>query len=144
MCIRDSDFTKLAAIKGEKNKRLYSYTDLNLFTPYTYYRLAMKDKDDKINYSSVIRLSNAFDNYFYKVYQDAVTKIYHLTCAVHNEAKVELSITTVNGTSIMRKNFGKINAQLDYDFNLQNQPAGIYFANIYINNTLHTVKLVAN
>lgn len=138
-----STFSKLTSIAAQAQQKNYTFSDQNLLAPSTYYRLKIIEKSSAAFYSNIIRLQNALDKFFYKVYQQPESHKYHLTAALVNTEKVSFKITDVNGRSIVKKDFGKVEKQLEYDINLANKPAGIYFLNITINNNNYTVQLLA-
>lgn len=136
-------FSKLAAVEGTPNSTDYTFTDRSLLIPYTYYRLAMYDRDGAVTYSSVIRLTNPIEKSYYKVYQDPDSRLYHLNCVLDGNADISFTIFSSTGSLIRKKSFGKISAQLDYDFSLAGQAAGIYFMNVVIDGRSHNVQLLA-
>ena len=138
-----NNFSTVALIKGEPLKKSYAYTDGYLLQPYTYYRLKTREKTGVVFYSSVIRLQNAFDKKFYKVFQDADLHKYHVSVQLNNKEKVSVRVLDASGKQIFTKNYGTIAQQLDQDIDLANQPAGTYFLNIIIGKNNYTVQLLA-
>ncbi len=136
-------FSKLASIKGNPRSSDYHFTDPSLLIPYTYYRLAMYDRDGTRTYSNIIKLMNPYDKSYYKVYQDPDSRLYHFNCVLSGSADVSISIISANGSMIFRKDFGKVSTQVDYDFSLGGKPAGIYFMNIYIDGRQYNTHLLA-
>ncbi len=136
-------FSRLASIEGNPRNSNYHFTDPSLLIPYTYYRLAMYDRDGKKNYSGIIKLMNPFDKSYFKVYQDPDARQYHFNCVLSGNADVSVSIISANGSMIFRKDFGKVSTQVDYDFSLAGKPAGLYFMNIYIDGRKYNTQLLA-
>jgi hypothetical protein len=136
-------FSRLAAVPGERGKDSYSFTDESLYLPYTHYRLKIINLDGTAIYSDIIRLQNPFDKYFYKVYQNAEAHRYHLKIGLQNRATVSVRVADVSGKLVMKKDFGNVETNLDYNIDLAGKPAGIYFLNISINKTNYTVQLLA-
>lgn len=137
-------FSHLATISGEAGKKLYTYIDGKMFLPNTWYRLKLNEKDGSSNYSHILKLNNPFDKFSYKIFQNANEHNYHLSCLLETEQPVSLRVISANGNEVYKKNFGKVKGQLDADFNLANQAAGVYFANIQIGTSTYTVTLSAN
>ena len=138
-----NSFMIVASIKGEALKKMYTYTDANLLQPYTYYRLKTQEKTGAIFYSSVIRLQNAFDKKFYKVFQDADLHKYHVSVQLNNKEKVSVRVIDASGKQVFNKNYGSVAQQLDHDVDLANQPAGTYFLIITIGKNNYTVQILA-
>jgi methenyltetrahydromethanopterin cyclohydrolase len=136
-------FSRLAAVPGERGKDSYSFTDESLYLPYTHYRLKIINLDGTAIYSDIIRLQNPFDKYFYKVYQNAEAHRYHLKIGLQNRATVSVRVADVSGKLVMKKDFGNVETNLDYNIDLAGKPAGIYFLNISISKTNYTVQLLA-
>jgi len=141
--IDGSNFSTISIIQGQPGKKDYAYNDLNLLNPVTYYRLKIIEKSGTIFYSNILRLQNAFDKLSYKVYQDAPNHKYHMKIGLANAEKISINVTDVNGRLIFRKNFGSTSTGLDYDIDLANKPAGIYFLKINISKKNYTVRLIA-
>lgn len=138
-----NNFSTVALIKGEPLKKSYAYIDPNLLQPYTYYRLKTQEKTGAIFFSSVIRLQNAFDKKFYKVFQDADLHKYHLSVQLSSKEKVSVRVLDASGKQVFMKNYGSIVQQLEQDVDLAHQPAGIYFLNIIIGKNTYTVQILA-
>lgn len=138
-----NSFMIVASIKGEALKKMYTYTDANLLQPFTYYRLKTKEKTGAIFYSSVIRLQNAYDKKFYKVFQDADLHKYHVSVQLNNKEKVSVRVIDASGKQVFNKNYGSVAQQLDQDVDLANQPAGTYFLIITIGKNNYTVQILA-
>lgn len=136
-------FTKLASIQGQARKTIYQFTDPVLFRPHTYYRLKTIEKTGISHYSNIIHLQQAFGKFFYKVYQDADNHRYHLSVAVSDLQKVSYTIADMQGKIIAKKDFGRIEKQLEYDFDLNGKTPGIYFMTIYVNSSRYTAQLLA-
>jgi len=137
-------FSSVAVINGQLQKKSYTYSDPALLGRYTYYRLKMILKNGSYLYSAVIRLqNNAFDKFNYKVYQQAETKRYHLSVNLADAQKISMQITDANGRRMMRKDFGNVETQLDFDFNLAGKPAGIYYMTLNIDNKNYPIQLMA-
>jgi IgA Peptidase M64 len=136
-------FTKLTSVTGQELKTNYHYIDKILLRPYAYYRLKIIEKSGLAHYSNIIRLQNPFDKFYYKVYQDAASHRYHLAMGLTAQQKVSFRITDIQGRVILQKDFGKIERQLDYDFDLAGKSPGIYFMTLFVNNSTYTVQLVA-
>lgn len=139
-----NNFTTFSNVKGDAYNKKYTFTDPNLLFPFSFYRLRINQKDGAGFYSSVLRLQNSFDKLNYKVYQDAALHKYHLSVGLQDKQDISITIADAAGRIVYRKAFGKPGLQLEYDFNLQGKPAGIYFMNIMIGNNLQTVQLLAN
>ncbi len=137
-------FSILANILVKQNTGDYSYTDMNLLSPYSYYKLKMVEKDGTYSYSGILRLQNAFDNYSYKIYQDAAQHKYLLTTNLESVENISFQVADAAGKIILKKDFGKVNEQLSYNFGLENFPAGIYFLTLNINHSTYSLQLVAN
>lgn len=103
----------------------------------------MYDRDGTNTYSRIIRLTNPFEKSYYKVYQDPDSRKYRLNCVVSNRSAISISIVSASGAIILRKGFGKISSQLDYDFNLADKASGIYFMNVYIDGRQNNAQLLA-
>ncbi len=136
-------FSPLASINGQSQNSEYKYTDPRLFIQYSYYRLKVIQKNGSSFYSAVIRLQNAFDKFYYKVYQQSDAKKYHLSIGLSGAQKVSMQISDAIGRRLLAKDFGNIQTQLDYDFNLAGKPAGIYYMNLDINDSNYTIQLIA-
>ena len=137
------NFTRVATISGQEFKRNYNYTDKRLYRPSTYYRLKTIEKSGISFYSSIIRLQIAFDKFYYKVYQNSDNHRYHLTLAITAQEKVSFRITDVQGKVILKKDFGKVEKQLEYDFDLAGRSPGIYYMTLFVNNYNYTIQLLA-
>lgn len=137
------NFTRVASVAGEQFKKHYSYNDTKLFKPYTYYRLKTIEKTGLFHYSNIIQLQSSFEKFYYKVYQNADNHRYHLSIAMTSEEKVSFRITDIQGRVITKKDFGKPGKQVEYDFDLNGKPSGIYYMNLFINNSSYTIPLVA-
>lgn len=138
-----TNFSLLTTIVNEQNKNKYSFIDPALLTPFTYYRLKIILKDGSETYSAIIRLQHAFDNFVYKVYQNSELHRYHLTTTLPNDEKVSIQVTDAAGKLVMRKDFGKVSGQIDYNIDLAGKASGIYFLKININNSNYIVQLLA-
>lgn len=137
-------FSRLASVTAQPNRKKYSLNDEKLLAPVTYYRLKVIDKNDVVTYSNIIRLQNAFDKWFYKVYQNAELHKYHLSLSLTDESKhISVKVSNAFGALISFKDFGKVTKQLDYDIDLTGKPAGIYLLNLYVGNLNYTVHLLA-
>jgi IgA Peptidase M64 len=136
-------FTKLTSVIGQQLKTSYDYMDKILMRPYAYYRLKIVEKTGLTHYSNIIRLQNPFDKFYYKVYQDAAGHRYHLAMGLTAQQKVSFRITDLQGKVVQRKEFGKIEKQLEYDFDLAGKSPGIYFMTLFVNNSSYSVQLVA-
>ncbi|MEP7109669.1 MAG: M64 family metallopeptidase [Ferruginibacter sp.] len=136
-------FTRLSSITGQALKRSYSYADEKLFAPYTFYRLNIVEKSGSSYYSNIIRLQNAFDKHYYKVYQDAAIHKYHLSVGITEPGKVSFKVTDLQGRLVLKKDLGRVEKQLDYDFDLIGKAAGIYFMTLHFKDYNHTIQLVA-
>lgn len=136
-------FLSMVNINGQPKKKNYSYTDPDLLVPYSYYRLKVIEKNGASFYGAVIRLQNAFDKFYYKVYQLSDAKRYHLSVRLTNTQKISMQIFDGNGRRIMRKDFGNVETQLESDFNLAGKPAGIYHMNLNIDNKNYIIQLLA-
>lgn len=137
-------FSTLASINGVVQQSKYTYTDPDLLVPYSYYRLKVKEKNGTAFYSPVIRLQNAFDKFYYKVYQQSDAKRYHLSVRLLQPQSVSMQLTDGTGKIIVRKDFGRIDSQLEYDFNLAGKSAGIYYMVLNMDNKVYTTQLLAN
>lgn len=137
------NFTRLASVTGEALKKNYSYNDERLFASYTYYRLKIIDKNGLSYYSNVIRLQNAFEKLYYKVYQNAEAHKYHLSVGITDPAKVSFRITDLQGRVVLKKNLGRFDKQVEHDFDLAGRSAGIYFMTLSLNDYNYTIQLVA-
>jgi len=138
-----SHFTKLASIAGQASKKSYTYTDENLFAPYTYYRMEAIEKGGSSHRSNIIRLQNAFDKFYYKVYQDAASHQYHLSVGITTPGKLAFRITDLQGKLIVKKDLGTVERQVEQDFNLSGKPAGVYVMTLYFKDNPYAIQLVA-
>ncbi len=136
-------FTRLANITSQQGKKLYQYSDEELFRINTYYRLKIFERSGNSFYSNIIRLQKALDKLSYKVYQDADQHRYRLTTNLNTAEQVRMSVSDVNGKMLLRKDFGMRNNQLNYDFDLASQPAGIYFLILNIGDKQYSVQILA-
>jgi hypothetical protein len=137
-------FKQMAIVDGNANKTAYDYTDLQFNGGINYYRLTIKEKNGSILLSSIVKLSNPFEKFNYKVYQDPAARNYHLSCNVEAPTKIYLKVLNSEGKMVYEKDLGQIATHLEFDFNLVNKAAGVYFANIQIGTSAYTVKLLAN
>jgi hypothetical protein len=137
------NFIRLTYIAPQALKKSYTYTDEKLFAPYTFYRLKMLDKNGSSYYSNIIRLQNAFDKFYYKVYQNADIHKYHLSVGITDPSRVSFKVTDVQGRVILKKYLGKVDKQLEYDFDLAGRPSGIYFMTLHLNDYNYTIQLIA-
>ncbi|MGZ5134248.1 MAG: M64 family metallopeptidase [Flavitalea sp.] len=137
------DFSMIASIAGQALKTNYNYTDQRIFSPYTYYRLKTIEKSGFSHYSSIIRLQKASDKFYYKVYQNADNHRYHLSMGLTNQEKVSFRVTDIQGKLILKKDFGKVEKQVEYDFDLSGRSSGIYFMTLFVNNYSYTIQLLA-
>ena len=140
----NNDFKSLVELRADSGKNKYTYTDSRMYIPDSYYRLRLTGKDGSYNYSNVIKLTNPFNSFNYKITQNTATHLYHLSCKLNTSQHVSLSILTMGGQEVYRKDFGLINNLLEQDINLSNKPAGIYIARIQIGNRDYSVKLSAD
>jgi hypothetical protein len=138
------NFSTVAVINGEQNKKSYDYDDPDLSIPVTYYQLKITEKSGKVFYSNILRLQNAFDKLSYKVYQNADDHKYHLKIGVDKPEKIAIRVNDISGRQILHKEFGTIQTGLDYNIDLTNKPAGLYLLTIYISQNNYTVRLMAN
>lgn len=137
-------FSKLAIVTPLPGIKKYTYSDQRVLLNPSFYRLKITEKNNTIHYSSVIQLQNLSDKFYYKVYQNADLHLYHLRCAFADDNKnVSVNVFNINGLLVFKKDFGRVSRQLDYDIDLSNKPAGIYFLNITINNQVYTTQLIA-
>ena len=136
-------FSLLATIPVIQTIADYNYTDINLLSPYSYYKLKMIEKDGSLSYSSIVSLQNAFDNYSYKIYQNAEQHKYLLATTLGSAENISFSVADATGKIILKKDFGRVYDQLSYNFDLVNFPAGIYFLQLDINHSIYTSQLVA-
>ena len=137
------NFAKIASISGEDLKKHYSYTDPKLFHPTTYYRLKTIEKTGLSHYSNIIQLQSSFEKFQYKVYQNAESRKYHLSIAMNGEENVSFRISDIQGRLVSKKSFGKAAKQVEFDFDLNGKPSGIYYMNLFINNSSYTIPLIA-
>ena len=137
-------FTTLAKVNKQTAERNYSFTDANLFSPLSYYRLKIFNINGTYKYSNVIPLRNSLEKFVYKVYQEADRHVYRLSCTLNEAEKISIYVTDASGKQIFKKDFGKITGQLKDDIDLSNQAAGTYFLTLQIGNNRYNVKLLAN
>ncbi len=137
------NFTLAAKVSSQALSSQFNYTDQSMYLPFSYYRLRAIEKNGSVINSSIIRLQNAFEKLAYKVYQDADLRTYHLGVSLNNKENISLVIVNAAGKQVFRKSFGITEQQLEYDVNLQDKPAGIYFMKIMVGNNNYTVQLLA-
>jgi len=137
------NFTLAAKVNSQALSSQFNYTDQSMYLPFSYYRLKAIEKNGSVITSSIVRLQNAFEKLAYKVYQDADLRKYHLSIGLNNKENVSVVIVNAAGKQVFRKSFGITEQQLEYDVNLQDKPAGIYFMNIMVGNNNYTVQLLA-
>ncbi len=137
-------FKQIAIIDGQINKTAYDFIDLQFNGGVSYYRLTIKEKDGSLKLSPIVKLSNPFEKFNYKVYQDPAARNYHLTCNVETPTNVYIKVLNTEGKTVYEKALGRIVNNLEFDFNLVNKAAGVYFANIQIGTSAYNVKLLAN
>jgi hypothetical protein len=136
-------FAKLTKIESLSGKKNYQFSDEELFNGNNYYRLKIVEKSGSSNYSSVIRLQKALEKLSYKVYQDADQHTYRLTTTLEEAQPVNIRVSDVNGKVLLKKDFGVRDNQLNYDFDLSTQAAGIYFLTINIGNKQYSAQILA-
>lgn len=136
-------FTRLATIAGQAAKRSYHYSDNEILGPYMYYRLNIIENSGSSHYSNIIRLQKAFDKFYYKVYQNVESRMYHLSVGITQPEKVSYKITDIKGRVVLKKDFGKVEKQLEHDFHLAGRSAGIYFMALHFSNYPYTIQLIA-
>jgi hypothetical protein len=113
------------------------YNDNNVTGP-MYYKVSVG------NYTSEpILLKAALSANNYKVFQDAAAHRYSFNYGSDNNASVAISVTDANGRRILQRNLGKSSHNQRYEFDLNGQPAGIYFFTILIGDEVYTAKLLA-
>lgn len=137
-------FAPIARLTGQSTQLNYEAKDLDFNGGVNYYRLIIQEKDGSTTTSNIIKLNNPFEKFNYKVYQDPTKHQYHLTCNLESAANVSLRVLNQEGKTIYTKTLGNAANRVELDFNLENQPAGVYFANIQIGSGVYTVKLLAN
>ncbi len=138
------NFTTIATVSGKAGTKNYQFTDPKMNFPTTWYRLIMNEKSGTVAYSNILKITNPFDRFYYKIFQDADAHKYHVSCLLNTEQPVSLRVISISGTEVYKKNFGIIKDRLEADFNLENKAAGVYFANIQIGSSMYTVPLSAN
>lgn len=137
-------FSRMAVVKPLPGEKKYTYSDQRLLSNLTFYRLKITERNNTVHYSNIIQLQNPSDKFYYKVYQNADLHLYHLRCAFADDNKnVSVKVFNTNGSLVFNKEFGKVSRQLDYDIDLRNKPAGVYFLNITINNHVYAAQLIA-
>jgi hypothetical protein len=136
------NFTRISSLPGEPFKTSYSYTDKELIKPHSYYRIKIIEKSS-FSYSNIVSLQKAFDKFYYKVYQNADIHRYHLTVGIAEPEKVSFYVSDMQGRTVLKKDFGKVDKQLDYDFDLTGKPAGIYFMTLQFKHYTYTIQLIA-
>ncbi len=138
------NFTRVATVSGQPSKKSYDFADEKIFANYTYYRLRITEKSGSFYYSNIIRLQNAFDKYYYKVYQNSGIHQYHLSVGITEPGKVSFTVSDAQGKIILKNNFGNVEKQVEYDFDLTGKAAGIYYMTLYFKDHKYTVPLLAN
>ena len=63
--------------------------------------------------------------------------------SVSDAQKVSLTVADLQGRIVARKDFGRIEKQLEYDFNLNGKAPGIYIITLYVNSYKYTAQLLA-
>ncbi|MEO6330026.1 MAG: T9SS type A sorting domain-containing protein, partial [Ginsengibacter sp.] len=137
------NFTFLASVASQALKKSYNYTDEKLFASYTFYRVKIVEQSGSYYYSNIIRLQNALDKFYYKVYQNAEVHKYHLSVGITGPAKISFKISDAQGRIFLKKYVGKVDKQLEYDIDLAGRPAGIYFMTLHLNEYNYTIQLIA-
>lgn len=136
------NFSPVGIISAMASKKHFDYADEKIFARDTYYRLKMLEKNGTVHYSNIIRLQNAFDKYYYKVYQHGSNNKFHLSVGITQPEKLAFTVTDVQGRVMIKKDFGNLEKQLEYDFDLSGKPAGAYFMTLYFNKKQYSVPLM--
>jgi hypothetical protein len=74
--------------------------------------------------------------------QDANAHKYSFNYGSDNNANVSISVVNAAGVRVLQRNLGKSSHTQRYEFDLNGQPAGIYFFNISIGEEVYTAKLL--
>jgi hypothetical protein len=106
-----------------------------------YYKVAVKSAGGNF-ISEPILLKDPLSSNNFKVYQDAHTHKYSFTYGSDNNANVSISVTNAAGVRVLQRNLGKSSHNQRYEFDLNGQPAGIYFFNILIGEEVYSAKLL--
>ncbi|MFY0255144.1 M64 family metallopeptidase [Chitinophaga sp. 30R24] len=123
----------------------HTTTDRQLNGTEAFYRISAADASGRIQSNATILMRNPLTKFNYKVYQDAIGRRYKFTYEgdIASDARGELTVVNSAGMVVLKRNLGKVSKSTNYDFNLTGQPAGIYFAQIMINNQVYSAELLA-
>jgi hypothetical protein len=136
------NFNLLKRIDGVANRNDYSYVDTRFLAADNYYRLKITELNGTVQYSNILKLSNPFNKYYYKVYKDAAGRNAHLSCRLSNPEDIVVKVMNTEGQLISLKKFDAVQTQLEYDINLSVAAAGIYLVNIQIGSASFTEKIM--
>lgn len=136
-------FSLLSKVDKIEDRNDYSYKDESLTDPVSYYRLKILDKDGSSKYSNIISLRIGIEKFSYKVYQDALNQLYSLNLRLNEPEKVSATVSDAAGRPVWSKDYGTITGNFNYDIDLKNNTAGIYFLVLQIGSSRYNVKLLA-
>lgn len=143
--LRSSDganFTGIGTVAGVNQQLTYEFTDAQLATGTTYYRLRMTDKQGVPTMSKIIAVINGAEGI-------AITSM--MPTIVKDQAKVNissakresirLSITDMFGRTVKQQAVGLAPGNQDVWFNLSGLPAGAYQLTGYLENGQRTTSI---
>jgi hypothetical protein len=101
----NSGFAKIAAVNGNEISHLYNYTDNDLKTGISYYRLKMTDENGKVAYSRTVAVMNGVNGLLLtSLIPNMVTNSTMLTVSSSRAQKLDLIVTDMQGRLMQKQN----------------------------------------
>lgn len=116
-------------------QKVYTYTDTNIKTDLSYYRLKSIDLDGKFEYSSIIYLNRKQKTPSFKVYPNPSTGMFEIQ--INRDEKEVIGVEVYNAIGV--KVYA--NSTFNKNINLKEQPEGVYNVQVYFNNEVQSTKL---
>ncbi len=137
------NFKDIGFVTGLGNASLvnnYSYTDAKLLSGSNYYRLKQIDRDGRVSYSAVIRIS--YSHFSYGILGNPSNNPW-LQLQLDKQDPVSIQIYSVNGTLIQKMDKGTLTAgTYDIPLNLTSCNPGVYVMRLLVGSQSYSTKIV--
>ncbi len=138
------NFSSIGTLTAVDRQYNYTYSDHNLSTGTSYYRLKMTDKNGKVSYSQIVAVLNGAKGIlFTSLIPTIVTSTATLNISSSDKGTMQLMITDMYGRIIKQQYVAIGTGNQQVILNLQNLPNGAYQVSGFMNNNkVGTIRFV--
>jgi hypothetical protein len=120
----------------------YSYTDEHAPENISYYRLMQVDQDGSFKYSAIVVINNNQGKWIIETYPNPVAEEILVHVNSTENGKMNLQVVNEHGQVLRSMQVEKYAGEADERINVKGMPAGIYFLEIRIGDTMKEIRKI--